>query len=61
MQFKLDGADLGAEDTSSPYTMTWNADAAANGPHTLTAVARDAANNTTTATAVMVTVAASTG
>ena len=61
VQFKLDGADLGAEDTSSPYTTTWNADAATNGPHTLTAVARDAANNTTTATAVTVTVAASSG
>ena len=61
VQFKLDGADLGAEDTSSPYTTTWNADATTNGPHTLTAVARDAANNTTTATAVTVTVAASSG
>jgi len=56
VQFKLDGANLGAELTSSPYTMTWNASAAANGVHTLTAVARDAANNTATATAVTVTV-----
>jgi hypothetical protein len=56
VQFKLDGANLGAELTSIPYTMTWNASAALNGAHTLTAVARDAANNTATATSITVTV-----
>jgi hypothetical protein len=56
VQFKLDGADLMSEDTSSPYGITWNATAASNGPHTLTAVARDAAGNTTTASTVNVTV-----
>ena len=54
VQFKLDGADLGAEDTTAPYSATWAT--AGDGPHTLTAVARDAAGNRTTATAVPVTV-----
>jgi predicted secreted protein len=56
LQFKLDGVNLGAEDTASPYTNTWNTTTASNGSHTLTAVARDAAGNTATATIVTVTV-----
>ena len=56
VQFKLDGADLGAEDTSAPYSIVWDTTGVANGPHTLTAVARDAANNTATAADVGVTV-----
>jgi Tfp pilus assembly protein PilX len=57
VQFKLDGANLGAEVTSSPYSVTWNTTTASGGSHTLTAVARDAAGNSTTSTAVSVTVA----
>ena len=49
VQFKLDGANLGAEDTSAPYSIVWDTTGVANGPHTLTAVARDAAGNTATA------------
>ena len=45
VQFKLDGANLGAEDTSAPYSVSWDTTALANGAHTLTAVARDAAGN----------------
>jgi len=56
VQFKLDGANLGAEDTTSPYSISWNTATTSSGSHTLTAVARDAAGNTTTATAVTVTV-----
>src|ERR1700716_2595015 len=41
VQFKLDGANLGAEDTSAPYSVSWNTAVASNGSHTLTAVARD--------------------
>ena len=48
VQFKLDGAALGAEDTAAPYSVSWNTTAAANGIHSLTAVARDAAGNQTT-------------
>jgi len=56
VQFKLDGANLGAEDTASPYSVSWNTLTASNGSHTLTAVARDAAGNTTTSSPVTVTV-----
>lgn len=56
VQFKLDGNNLGAEDTSSPYGITWDTTTATNASHSLTAVARDAAGNTKTSTAVSVTV-----
>src|SRR5207245_1128271 len=56
VQLKLDGANLGAELTGSPYTFAWNTTAVPNGTHSLTAVARDAAGNTATA-GVQVTVA----
>ncbi len=55
VQFKLDGANLGAEDTSAPYSSSWDTFSVANGSHTLGAVARDAAGNTTPATNVVVT------
>ena len=47
VQFKVDGANLGAEDTAAPYTVDWDTTAASNGPHTLTAVARDGSGNST--------------
>ncbi len=56
VQFQLDGANLGAAVTASPYTFSWNTTTATGGTHTLTAVASDAAGNTTTSTAVTVTV-----
>ena len=56
VQFKLDGANLGAEDTSAPYSATWDTRTATNTAHQLSAVARDAAGNTTTSTTVNVTV-----
>ena len=57
VQFKLDGANLGAERTAPPYSVTWNTTTASGGPHVLTAVARDAAGNASTSTGVTVTVA----
>src|SRR5205809_7379213 len=57
VQFLLDGANLGAEDTATPYSMSWNTTTASNGSHTLSAVARDAAGNRTTSAPVTVTVA----
>ncbi|PYS31259.1 MAG: hypothetical protein DMG11_02015, partial [Acidobacteria bacterium] len=60
VQYKLDGANLGAEDTASPYSTSWNTTSASNGSHTLTAVARDAAGNRTTSSPVTVTVSNST-
>jgi hypothetical protein len=56
VQFKLDGANLGTEDSASPYSTTWNSTTAINGSHTLTAVARDAAGNSTTSAPIAVTV-----
>src|SRR5262245_34957318 len=56
VQFLLDGALLGAEDTTAPYAVSWNTTTATNASHTLTARARDAAGNTTTSDAVTVTV-----
>ena len=56
VQFKLDGVNLGSEDTTSPYSVSWNTTTATNGQHTLTATARDTANQTTTSATVTVTV-----
>jgi beta-glucanase (GH16 family) len=50
VQFLLDGANLGAEDTLAPYARTWNTATAANGAHTLGARARDGSGNRATAT-----------
>jgi hypothetical protein len=52
VQFKVDGTNLGAEDTTSPYSVVWNTTAVNSGAHSITAVARDAAGNTTTSTTV---------
>src|SRR5881396_3839752 len=41
VQFKLDGANLGAQDTSASYSVSWSTTTASNGSHTLTAVATD--------------------
>ena len=57
VQFKLDGANLGAEVTTPPYAVTWNTTTTADGGHVLTAVARDAAGNRATSPGVTVTVA----
>jgi hypothetical protein len=56
VQFRLDGANFGSEDTVAPYSVTWNTTAASNGTHTLLAIARDAAGNVTTSSSVSVTV-----
>ena len=57
VQFLLDGAPLGPEQTASPYAVAWDTKTAGNTTHTLSATARDAAGNSTTAAAVAVTVA----
>jgi Big-like domain-containing protein len=54
VQFRLDGANLDAEDTSAPYSVSWNTTSAGNGSHTLTAIARDVAGNSTTSAGVTV-------
>lgn len=57
VQFRLDGVNLGAEDTNAPFAIVWDSTTAINGTHTLTAVARDASGNTATSAGVQVTVA----
>lgn len=58
VQFKLDGSNLGGEDTSSPYSVAWDTVAVSPGSHTLTAVARDGSGNSAASPPVTVTVAA---
>jgi len=50
VQFWLNGAPFGAEDTTSPYAISWNTTTVADGPQTLMARARDAAGNTVDST-----------
>ncbi|MCI0400701.1 MAG: DUF1929 domain-containing protein, partial [Gammaproteobacteria bacterium] len=56
VQFQLDSANIGAEDTSAPYTLAYNTVTVANGAHVITAVARDLVNNVVTSQPVSITV-----
>jgi uncharacterized protein (TIGR03790 family) len=56
VQFKLDGANFGAEDTNAPYSVSWDTTTVSNGSHTWAAVARDVAGNQTTASSISVNV-----
>jgi hypothetical protein len=55
VQFLLDGTALGSEDTTAPYSVSWDTSTVSNGNHVLTARARDSLNQTTS-TAVSVNV-----
>src|SRR5439155_1128516 len=57
VQFRVDDSDLGAEDTSAPYSVSWDTSTVSNGSHTLTARARDPAGKVATSSPVTVTVA----
>lgn len=48
VQFRVNGNVVGTEDTTSPYSTSFNTTTLVNGTYTLTATARDAANNVTT-------------
>ncbi len=52
VQFLLNGANLGQEITTAPYSLSWDTTTVPVGQYTLTARARDAAGNTATSTAV---------
>lgn len=56
VSFRLDGVDLGGEDTSAPFAIAWNTTSTADGSHSLTALARDAAGNQSVSSAVIVNV-----
>lgn len=52
VQFYLDGAPLGAEDTVAPYSVSLNTAALTTGAHSVYAIARDRVGNTTQAATV---------
>ncbi len=56
VQFLFDGVNLGAEDTTAPYSVPWDTTAATNASHSISARARDAAGNATTSATTTVTV-----
>ncbi len=56
VQFKANGADLGAEDRTAPFAIEWNTVPATEGEYALTAVVRDREGNTATSAPVTVTV-----
>jgi glucose/arabinose dehydrogenase len=56
VQFLVDGAAFGAEDTVAPYEISWPSTGVANGAHKISARARDTAGKTTTSSEVGVTV-----
>jgi len=56
VQFLLNGVALGAEDTTAPYSTSWNTTGLTNGNYILSARARDGAGNMTTSSGVTVTV-----
>src|SRR5580700_10464726 len=55
VQFQVDGSNLGAAVTTTPYSASLNTTTLANGKHTLTAVATDTSNNKATSAAVSIT------
>jgi chitodextrinase len=54
--FLVDGSAIGAEDTTSPYSMVWNSTTVMSGSHVVSAVARDSSGNTAQSAGVPVTV-----
>ncbi|MEK7212161.1 MAG: Ig-like domain-containing protein, partial [Patescibacteria group bacterium] len=56
VQFKLDGSNLGLEDTAFPYSVSLDTTTLTNGSHSITATARDNAGNQASSAAVAVTV-----
>lgn len=56
VQFKLDGVNLGNEDTVPPYSVPWSPTFTVPGSHVLTAIARDAAGNLKTAESITFTI-----
>lgn len=57
VQFFVDGAtQIGSDDTTAPYSVSWNTTTFSNGSHSLTAKATDTAGNVGTSAAVSVTV-----
>ena len=49
VQFKIDGLNFGAADTTAPYSTSWDSTSVANGTHTISAVATGTNTLSTTA------------
>lgn len=56
VQFKYGSNNIGSEDTTSPYSVSWDTTAVANGSYSLTAVCTDNGGNSTASSARSVTV-----
>ena len=56
VRFYADGIQIGTEDISAPFTVSWDTATMSGGTHTLTAVARDLNGNKVTSAAVVVSV-----
>ena len=56
VQFLVDGAKSGVEDTAAPFVFDWDTRTTTNGAHTVSARARDAAGNSATSSVVTVNV-----
>jgi len=56
VQFRVNGANFGAEDTTAPFSVSWDTTLTGNGVWPVTAVARDAATNQKVASTISVTV-----
>jgi hypothetical protein len=56
VQFMVNGANVGAFDTTPPYSRTWSSATVPNGQHTITARAIDTSGNETVSAPVTVTV-----
>jgi peptidoglycan/xylan/chitin deacetylase (PgdA/CDA1 family) len=48
VQFKVDNANMGAEDTTAPYSASWDSKTVSDGSHTISATARNTSGLTTT-------------
>lgn len=46
VQFRINGVNVGSEDTVSPYSVSWNSSLVSNGNYTVTAIAKDTSGNT---------------
>lgn len=56
VQFKLNGTNIGTEDSTAPYAVLWDTATVPDGNHMIAVMARDAAENVTTSANIVVTV-----
>lgn len=56
VQFKVNGNNIGNEDTTVPYSMLWDSNTVADGQHTLTALATDDEGATTLSSLINISV-----